>query len=308
MHTCAGFRRFVGTCAVVLLVLGAAAKSVRAEDDDDAPQYRFKMPQNTDEPLPDFEDRPVQPANPNRVFLSYDYPRFKFSLDYQPQYFGLNETLQIGSPVALGQANFSYSQFVPGAAGLRFSGEFTARFLMDFDVSYAKFTATATALPPLFNLTSSSTNIVTTTITPYYCFRPGTSLVRFCTGVGIGLDSFPILRVTDNAGDLVIDSFSDMIVRGTEKVIIPLVGNTTIGTIQGGYDKGMLHGNSGDIHVNSHYTAWGEVGFETPLTVRSDFIGGFVVQDKNSNFNDLGSTYTASALLYQLNAGIRWNL
>jgi hypothetical protein len=273
------------------------------------PKYRFKTPPVTEEPLPDFEEHPLKAADPNKVLLPYTYPMFKISVGYRPEYYGLNDTLQLGTPTTpLGEADFSYSQFVPLAAGVKVSGDFTSRFRMDVELSYAKFTATPKILPPLFSLDASSTNILTATITPYYCFRPGTSLVRFCSGLGVGLDSFPVLNVLDNAGDLVIDSFSDMIVRLTEKVIIPLVGTTTLGTLEVGYDKGVLHGNSGDIHVNSHYTAWGAVGFETPLTFKTDFVGGIAIQDKNSNFVDLGSTYAASALLYQLNAGVRWNL
>jgi hypothetical protein len=143
---------------------------------------------------------------------------------------------------------------------------------------------------------------VSANATGFYCFYLNSSGFKFCPGVGVGDDGFPILKASNVANtQLYLSSFADLTVRGTGKFVFP-VGNNSNVYVSGGYDYGLIN-SSGTITTNSEHSIFGGLGFNTPVSIKTDLLFAANLASTASNFAQNSNTYSDKATLFTLSFG-----
>lgn len=298
------FRQLASCCALTLLVLGAAASFARADDNDDN-AYKFKGAAPDEQP--DYEFHPIKPANPHTIYLEYDYPKFSGYIMYAPSYFNVSQNLQFGSSLP----QFSTSGFSPVGFTLKGDLEVSALFGMAVTANYSLYSASTTSLG-IFQLNQSTASVFTLGAEPYYSFHPGGSLLKISVGPNFGIDSFPVINFASGSNSsLVLTSYSSFILGPHVKLTYPFSGNVT-GFMNAGFDFAPLHnGTNNGIHNNSQTIWTGEVGMETPLNLKTQFLASFLFEDKSSNFGQVANagtfTWSANTYIYVLNLGVHYD-
>ena len=269
------------------------AASVPSPLTGDALKFKEVKAPEPEPPAP----RPVT-VRPEDVYLDYTFPRLSFYFDYRPGYFSITQTLTSG---ATASTAFNFSSYAPFSIAFGSTYEISPRLSIQAAFSVATYTAAANNLA-FYTLNQSSTTILLATLTPYYCFRPGASLLQICPGVGLGVDGFPIMEFEQNNG-LSLNSFEDMIVRATVKFAYPLTRLTTA-ELRLGLDDGLLDSASSGIQVTSHRTYWGQVALSTQQTPKLGFLTGVRVEQKDTQFQQAPDSWSDSATTYLLFLGV----
>ncbi len=202
---------------------------------------KFKVPGETDaKPAPEVVN-PLAEDAPYKAFIGYP----KQTLGAFAEYSDLGATWKY-----IGQS-FNFSD-TPIAYGVNY--KYLATPLLTFDIEYMHWSdavTDATVLP--FVIVASTYSYDTLFVGGNYCFVSElTALRRFCPGITIGRDEYPILNFgSGNLTRLTLNKVADFTIGVNAKYEMPFRDNILF-TLVGGYNMGTGAGNSGSLTSTSN--------------------------------------------------------
>ena len=263
--------------------------------------FKFKTPgDNSAVPTSDKTANPIDTANGGAAFKTYvGYPKQFLNLNYAPSSFGGKYSYQ----------GFDYNYSSTDVTGLNLNYKLitTPNFFFEVDASYI--TAKAKAGSAGNSINDSSANTVPLMFRGNYCWIGDNFFSKFCPGLELGLDSYPVLGFTGNT-TLELQKASEFVYGVNIYGQAPLIRSTTInGRL--GYINGSGSGQSGNLTSKKNNLIYLDAKIEWPVAQKRYMNVGLLYSSRTATIGGkvssaLTDQWDTKATLLMLKLGYTW--